>query len=55
MQAHLVLSPEVVIGGVHKKFSDSEYNDEAGLSFIMASLEKLSEEILARRALPAAR
>jgi chromate reductase len=50
MQAHLVISPEVVIGGVHTKFSDSEYNDEAGLSFIMDSLEKLREEILARRA-----
>jgi chromate reductase len=50
MQAHLVISPEVVIGGVHTKFSNSEYNDETGLSFIMDSLERLLEEILARRA-----
>jgi chromate reductase len=50
MQAHLVISPEVVIGGVHTKFSDSEYNDQTGLAFIMDSLEKLREEILARRA-----
>jgi chromate reductase len=51
MQAHLVISPEVVIGGVHTKFSDREYNDQTGLSFIMDSLKKLREEILARRAL----
>jgi chromate reductase len=50
MQAHLVVSPEVVIGGVHTKFSGSEYNDQTGLAFIMDSLEKLREEILARRA-----
>jgi chromate reductase len=53
MQAHLVISPEVVIGGVHTKFSESEYTDETGLSFIMDSLEKLREEILARHGLPA--
>jgi chromate reductase len=50
MQAQLVISPEVIIGGVHTKFSDSEYNDETGLAFIMDSLEKLRKEILARRA-----
>jgi chromate reductase len=53
MQAHLVMAPEVVIGGVHTKFADSEYSDEAGLSFIMQSLERLREEILARRTLMA--
>jgi chromate reductase, NAD(P)H dehydrogenase (quinone) len=51
MQAHLVIGPEVVVGGVHSKFANNEYNDEAGLSFIMQSLERLREEILARRAL----
>jgi chromate reductase len=50
MHAHLVMGHEVVIGGVHTKFSDSEYNDETGLAFIMDSLEKLRKEILARRA-----
>ncbi|HEY2121818.1 MAG TPA: NADPH-dependent FMN reductase [Candidatus Acidoferrum sp.] len=54
MHAHLVMGHEVVIGGVHTKFSDSEYNDETGLAFIMDSLEKLREVILAGRALPVA-
>jgi chromate reductase len=50
MQALLVMGPEVVIGGVHTKFANSEYNDETGLSFIMESLERLRAEALARRA-----
>ena len=49
MQAQLVMGPEVVIGGVHTKFVDSEYNDETGLSFIMESLERLRVEALVRR------
>jgi chromate reductase, NAD(P)H dehydrogenase (quinone) len=49
MQAQLVMGPEVVIGGVHTKFVDSEYNDETGLSFIMESLERLRLEALVRR------
>jgi chromate reductase len=51
MQAHLVMGHEVLIGGVHTKFENGEYNDELGLPFIMESLEKLHAEILARRAL----
>jgi chromate reductase, NAD(P)H dehydrogenase (quinone) len=55
MHAQLVMGPEVVIGGVHTKFADSEYNDETGLSFIMESLERLGAEALARRASMVAR
>jgi chromate reductase, NAD(P)H dehydrogenase (quinone) len=50
MQAHLVMGPEVVIGGVHGKVGYSEYYDEGGLPFILQSLERLREEILSRRA-----
>jgi chromate reductase, NAD(P)H dehydrogenase (quinone) len=53
MQAHLVIGPEVVIGGVHGKVDHSEYYDEGGLSFILQSLERLRAEILSRRALVA--
>jgi chromate reductase, NAD(P)H dehydrogenase (quinone) len=51
MHAHLVMGPEVVIGGVHGKVDGSEYYDEGGLSFILQSLERLRSEALARRAL----
>jgi chromate reductase, NAD(P)H dehydrogenase (quinone) len=50
MQAHLVMGPEVVIGGVHGKVDHSEYHDEGGLPFILQSLERLRAEILSRRA-----
>ena len=50
MQAHLVMGPEVVIGGVHGKVDHSEYYDEGGLPFILQSLERLRAEILSRRA-----
>ena len=40
MQAHLVMGPEVVIGGVHGEVDHSEYYDEGGLPFILQSLEK---------------
>jgi chromate reductase, NAD(P)H dehydrogenase (quinone) len=51
MQAHLVTGPEIVIGGVHTKFADTDYHDETGWSFLMQSLERLRAEILIRRAL----
>ena len=50
MQAHLVMGPEVVIGGVHGTVDHSEYYDEGGLPFILQSLERLRTEILSRRA-----
>jgi chromate reductase, NAD(P)H dehydrogenase (quinone) len=49
MQAHLVMGPEVVVGGVHNNFVDELYRDENGLNFMMESLAKLRAEILARR------
>jgi chromate reductase, NAD(P)H dehydrogenase (quinone) len=49
MQAHLVMGPEVVVGGIHNNFADELYRDEKGLQFMMESLRKLRAEILARR------
>jgi chromate reductase len=49
MHAHLVMGPEVVIGGVHNKFANGEYADEPGLMFILESLERLRSEVLTRR------
>jgi chromate reductase, NAD(P)H dehydrogenase (quinone) len=49
MHAHLVMGPEVVVGGVHNNFVDELYRDERGLNFMMESLGKLRAEILARR------
>ena len=49
MQAHLVMGPEVVVGGVHRNLVDEAYADEKGLAFMLKSLEKLRAEILARR------
>jgi chromate reductase, NAD(P)H dehydrogenase (quinone) len=46
MQAHLVMGPEVMIGGVHGKVDHGEYYDEGGLPFILQSLERLRAEIL---------
>lgn len=49
MHAHLVMGPEVVVGGVHNNFVDELYRDENGLNFMMESLGKLRAEIPARR------
>jgi len=49
MHAHLVMGPEVVVGGVHTKVAEDVYQDENGLAFMLRSLDKLGEEILARR------
>lgn len=49
MHAHLVMGPEVVVGGVHNNFVDELYRDEKGLDFMMESLSKLRVEILPRR------
>jgi chromate reductase len=51
MHAHLVMGPEVVVGGVHRHFSDEIYKDEAGLQFMLKSLERLRETVVGRRAL----
>jgi chromate reductase, NAD(P)H dehydrogenase (quinone) len=49
MHAHLVMEPEVVVGGVHNNIADELYRDQNGLNFIKESLGKLRAEILARR------
>jgi chromate reductase, NAD(P)H dehydrogenase (quinone) len=49
MHAHLVMGPEVVVGGVHAKLSEDVYQDENGLAFMLRSLDRLREEILSRR------
>jgi chromate reductase len=53
MHAHLVMGPEVVVGGVHNNFVDELYRDENSLNFMMESLARLRAEILARRPVPA--
>src|ERR1700723_137906 len=49
MQAHLVVGPEVVVGGVHQHFEDESYADEAGLIFMLNSLNRLKDPALCRR------
>jgi chromate reductase, NAD(P)H dehydrogenase (quinone) len=53
MHAHLVMGPEVIVGGVHNNFANELYRDENGLNFMMESLGKLRAEILARRPIAA--
>ena len=48
MQAHLVIGPEVVVGGVHTKLADDAYTDENGLTFMLNSLGSLRDEIIGR-------
>jgi chromate reductase len=49
LQAHLVMGPEVVVGGVHTKLADNTYTDGNGLAFMLTSLARLREEVLGRR------
>jgi chromate reductase len=49
MHAHLVMGPEVVVGGVHAKLAVDVYQDKNGLTFMLRSLDRLREEILGRR------
>src|SRR5277367_372457 len=49
MQAQLVMGPEVVVGGVHQYFEDESYADEAGLIFMLNSLNRLKDAALCRR------
>ncbi len=49
MHAHLLMGPEVVVGGVHAKLAGEVYQDESGLTFMLRSLDRLREEILSRR------
>jgi chromate reductase, NAD(P)H dehydrogenase (quinone) len=49
MYAHLVMGPEVVLGGVNKKFVGDSYSDDNGLEFVLCSLHMLREGIRLRR------
>jgi chromate reductase, NAD(P)H dehydrogenase (quinone) len=46
MHAQLVMGPEVVVGGIHRNFVDESYTDEAGLAFMMKSLDRLRDAAL---------
>jgi len=48
MQAHLVMGPEVVVGGIHTNLADDAYTDKNGLTFMLKSLGRLRDEIIGR-------
>jgi chromate reductase, NAD(P)H dehydrogenase (quinone) len=48
MLAHIVPGPEVAVGGVHTKFKDEAFVDDATLSFMLQSLDRLRSEVLLR-------
>jgi chromate reductase, NAD(P)H dehydrogenase (quinone) len=52
--ARLVFRPQIVIGGVHEKVRDGRLIDQAALSFAVAGVEDLLEEIRAARSVRAA-
>jgi chromate reductase len=54
MPARTVFRPQIVIGCVHEKVRDGRLFDEATLSFALARVEDLLEEIRAGRSLRAA-
>jgi chromate reductase len=54
MLAHVVTGPEVVVGGIHTKFQDEAFLDQATLDFMLSSIERLRSEIVLRNAAHAA-
>ena len=48
MLAHVVPGPEIVVGEVHTKFQDEAFVDDATLSFMLQSLDRLRAEVLLR-------
>ena len=52
--ARPVLRPQIVIGGVHEKVRDGRFIDEAVLSFALAGVDDLLEEIRTARSVRAA-
>ena len=52
--ARPVLRPQIVIGSVHEKVRDGRLVDEAALSFALAGVDDLFEEIRAARSVKAA-
>lgn len=49
MEAHPVMGPEVVVGGVPTNLADDAYTDENGLAFVLTSLVRLGAQTLRRR------
>ena len=52
MHAHVVVGPDVVVGGIHKHLADDTYTDEHGLAFMFSPVDRLRAEVLARRLMP---
>jgi chromate reductase, NAD(P)H dehydrogenase (quinone) len=52
--ARSVLRPQIVIGSVHEKVRDGRLTDEAALSFVLAGVDDLLEEIRRARSVRAA-
>jgi chromate reductase len=50
MLAYVVPGPEVVVGGIHTKFQDEAFLDQATLDFMLSSVERLRSEIVLRSA-----
>ena len=48
MHAHLVVGPEVVVGGGHRNFSDKTYTEQAGTTLMLQSLGRLRNAVLRR-------
>jgi chromate reductase len=46
MLANIVPGPEVVVGGIHTKFKDEVFLDEATLKFMLELIERLQSAIL---------
>jgi chromate reductase len=54
MRAHVVTGPEVVVGGVHTKFQNEAFLDQATLDFMLSSIDRLRSEVFLRNAANAA-
>jgi chromate reductase len=54
MLAHVVTGPEVVVGGVHTKFQDEAFLDQATLDFMLSSIDRLRSEVVLRNCANAA-
>jgi chromate reductase, NAD(P)H dehydrogenase (quinone) len=50
MLAHVVTGPEVVVGGIHTKFQDEAFLDQATLDFMLSSIDRLRSEVVLRSA-----
>ena len=50
MHAHVVTGPEVVVGGIHTKFQEEAFVDQATLDFMLSSIDRLRSEIVLRNA-----